>query len=131
MNRLPDTALRSILGGLALLLSVALMPAGAGEPAVKVDHEDARAARARGEVLPLARLLGRVDRDFGGRVIEVELERDGGDLRYELEVLLRDGRVIELEFDARTGELVRLEGARLETVFKRRSGPANAAGASR
>ena len=125
MNRLPDTALRSMLAGLALA-AAALLPAGAAEAPPKVDHERARTARARGEVLPLARILSRVERDFGGRVIEVELERDDGERRYELELLLPDGRVIELEFDARTGELVKLEGARLETAFKPRHGTAGA-----
>lgn len=119
MNRL--TALRRFtLAGL-VPLAVALTPAGGAEPPPKADHERARAARARGEVLPLAQILSLVERDFGGRVIEVELERDDGELHYELELLLPDGRVIELEFDARTGELVKLEGARLETVFKPRS----------
>lgn len=119
MNRLTD--LRRVMLAGFVLLTAALMPAGA-EPPAGVDHERARAARARGEVLPLVQILNRVERDFGGRVIEVELERDDGQLRYELELLLPDGRVIELEFDARTGELVKLEGARLETVFKPRSG---------
>lgn len=128
MNRLSDAVLRSLLAGLALVLAAALMPAIGVQPPLVVDHERARAARARGEVLPLAQVLSRVELDFGGRVIEVELERDDGELLYELKLLLPDGRLIELEFDARTGELVKLEGTRLETVFRRRPG---AAGASR
>ncbi len=120
MNRL--TAFRRFTLAGFVLLAAALVPAGGAEPPRKVDHERARTARASGEVLPLAHILSRVERDFGGRVIEVELERDDGELVYELELLLPDGRVIELEFDARTGELVKLEGARLETVFKLRPG---------
>lgn len=104
-------------------LAAALAPAGAADNAPSADHDRARAARARGEVLPLARILAIVERDFSGRVIEVELEREDGELRYEIELLLADGRLIELEFDAASGELVKLEGTRLETVFRPRAQP--------
>ena len=41
---------------------------------------------------------------------------------YELELLLPDGRVIELKVDARTGAWLSLEGKRLETVFRSGAG---------
>lgn len=87
------------------------------------DQDRAREARVRGDALPLGSILAIVEREIGGRVIEVELEREDGALRYELEVLLPDGRVVELEIDARTGTLVKAEGTRLETVFKPRRPP--------
>lgn len=118
---------RVTLAVLALLAAVLLPASGADAPRGS-DQDRARAARASGEVLPLARLLALVERDFEGRIIEVELEREDGRLVYELELLLPDGRVVELEYDARSGELVKLEGTRLETVFKPR---AKAAGAAR
>ena len=85
------------------------------------DHERARAARDRGEALPLAGILTAIQRDFRGRVIDVELEQDDGQLFYELELLVPDGRVVKLKIDARTGSLVKIKGVRLETIFKQRS----------
>jgi hypothetical protein len=85
------------------------------------DHERARAARDRGEALPLAGILTVIQRDFRGRVIDVELEQDDGRLFYELELLVPDGRVIKLKIDARTGSLVKIKGVRLETIFKQRT----------
>lgn len=100
-----------------LLLALAL----AATPAWTADQERARSARERGTTLPLAALLAAIERDLGGRMIDVELEDDGGRLVYEINLLLGDGRVIELEVDARTGHWLKLEGARLETLFPRRA----------
>jgi len=107
-----------LAASLGALLALVLAPARAGE--ARGDHDHARVARARGEVLPLARILALVERDFAGRVIDVELDREDGMPRYEIELLLADGRVIELELDARTGELLQIEGTRLETAFRPR-----------
>jgi hypothetical protein len=82
------------------------------------DQERALSARGRGDVLPLAQILGAVEREFPGRLIEVELDDDDGHRVYELDWLLPDGRVIELKVDARTGAWLSIEGARLETVFR-------------
>lgn len=67
------------------------------------DHDEARVLRHGGDVLPLAELLQRADL-AGQRVIEAELERKGGRLVYELELLDASGRVRERYFDATTGE---------------------------
>lgn len=105
----------------ALLLALAL----AAAPLSAADQERARVARERGGALPLATLLPAIERDLGGRMIEVELDDDGGRLVYEIELLLADGRVIELEVDARTGHWLKIEGARLETLFPRRAAVPN------
>jgi uncharacterized membrane protein YkoI len=39
------------------------------------DHDRARQAVEAGEVLPLRTILERVERDYPGQVVEVELER--------------------------------------------------------
>lgn len=67
------------------------------------DHDRARAALARGEILPLSAILPKVQRRHGGRVIEVELEREGARYIYEFEVIARTGRILEVEVDAATG----------------------------
>ena len=56
-------------------------------------------------------------------MIEVELERKRQGARYELELLLEDGRVVELTYDAATGTLLEVEGHRLETVLGRDGRP--------
>ena len=73
------------------------------------DHETARRAVERGELLPLAKILASAAKTHSGRVLDVELERDDGRYLYEIDVLLNDGRVIELTFDGRTGELLESE----------------------
>jgi uncharacterized membrane protein YkoI len=56
-------------------------------------------------------------------VIEVELDRDRHGIQYEIDLLLEDGRKLELEYDARSGELLKVEGHNLETVFGRGGRP--------
>lgn len=66
------------------------------------DHAHARREVRRGGMVPLERILADAERRFGGRAIDVELD-DG---EYQIEVLLRDGRVAELVYDARSGRLL-------------------------
>ena len=73
------------------------------------DHELARQALARGEILSLSRILELAAAAVPGDVIEVDLDRDDGRFIYEIKVLATSGRVRELELDARTGELLKLE----------------------
>lgn len=67
------------------------------------DHERALDARARGQFIPLERILA--DAERYGRMIEVELEG----ARYEIEVLREDGVLLELEYDAYSGRLLHAE----------------------
>ena len=46
---------------------------------------------------------------FPGRFLEAELELDDGRYIYELELVTRDRRVMELEYDAVSGELLDAE----------------------
>lgn len=71
-----------------------------------------------GELRPLADLLGEVERELPGRMIDVELDDEDGRRVAELDWLLPDGRKLELTVDARTGEWLKLEGPRLETAFR-------------
>ncbi len=86
------------------LLALAVV---AGPPArADDDHDRARAAVARGEVLALATLLDRVPLREGERLLDAELEREDGRWIYELELIDRDGRVREIELDARDGRRI-------------------------
>ena len=84
--------------------AIALSATGATAGDKKKDHEAARAALARHEVLPLSRILAIAAERAPGEVIEVELEEAGpGRLKYDLKILAKNGRVRELELHAKTG----------------------------
>lgn len=97
--------MKRILVPLMLILPVTV---GGQEP-LPDDLEIAREAVARGEILPLATILPDIQKQHPGRVIEVELELNDGRRVYEIEIVTTDGRLIELDVDARTGTLVELE----------------------
>ncbi|KAA3627329.1 MAG: hypothetical protein DWQ09_13515 [Proteobacteria bacterium] len=62
------------------------------------------------QIVPLESVVARVRNDQPGTIVEVELERDDGRLRYEIEVVDAGGRVHKLVYDAITIEpLVRGE----------------------
>ncbi|MBF0307661.1 MAG: PepSY domain-containing protein [Alphaproteobacteria bacterium] len=73
----------------------------------KRGHEAARAAVEAGEIVPLGRILDAATRDFGGTMLEVELERERGRWVYEVKLLLPGGRVVEAHYDAGTATLMR------------------------
>ncbi len=88
---------------LLLLLPPATLPLLS---AADDDHVDAYLLRQQGRIMPLAELLNTVEQELPGRVIGVELEREDGGLVYEIELLDKEGRVIELLFDATSGRLL-------------------------
>lgn len=92
----------------AVVLAAGLVPSTgvAGEP----DHERARQALERGEVLPLRAILDKVARDYPGEVVEVELEREHGTWIYEIELIDADGRLVKLEIDAGSAAVLRVKG---------------------
>ncbi|NDP39655.1 MAG: PepSY domain-containing protein [Rhodoferax sp.] len=75
------------------------------------DHDRAREALQSGEVLPLATILERVEREHAGKVLDVELDRDKdhGVVRwvYKIKVLTTGGTRLKLQIDAKTGDLIR------------------------
>lgn len=94
----------------ALACGVAALAAlaGAPEPAhASGDHDRARAAVQGGQVLPLKTLLERLERTHPGQVLEVEMDRDDGRWVYEVRLLLADGRLLKLDVDAASGEVLR------------------------
>lgn len=75
------------------------------------DHEVAREALRRGEILPFTRILPIVLQRVPGEVIDVDLEAhdDATRIEYEVKVLTPQGRVIEVKVDARTGQIREVE----------------------
>lgn len=99
---------RTILITSVLLLALAVAFGAAAD--ADDDHDRALQALERGEVLPLGRILVLAQRAVGaGRVIGIEFDRDDGRYIYELELVTRDGQLIELEMDAATGRILELE----------------------
>lgn len=90
---------------LPLLLALA---AGNGLARDGHDHDLARRALEAGEVLPLRTILERVEREYPGQVMEVELEReqDGGRWIYEIKLLRSGGTLTKLKVDARDGRVL-------------------------
>ena len=70
------------------------------------DHRESRRLMEQGEILPLQQILDRLGQEQAGRVLEVELENEGGRYIYEIELLGDEGRVFEYEIDATTGEIL-------------------------
>ncbi|QIK39021.1 peptidase [Caldichromatium japonicum] len=74
------------------------------------DHEEARAARTRGEIRPIAEILHGVQAQFPGQLLDVELKKGkkGRPWVYELKLLTADGRRLELAVDACNGRVLKL-----------------------
>lgn len=91
----------------ALLIISGVVLFQGGSPAVASDdHDQARALRHAGDIVPLSELMQRPEL-AGRRVLEVKLEREHDSMVYELELLDESGRVEERYYDAVTGQLLK------------------------
>lgn len=100
---------RSLSAALYVLLSGLLLTTP-GQVRADADHDRAREALQAGRILPLERIVESAKREFGGEVLDVELEDEDAGFRYELKLIAADGRVLKLEYDAASGELLRAKG---------------------
>ena len=89
-----------------LLCSMAL-PLATAPARADSDQDRARAAVMAGQVLPLKDVLERLERDHPGQVLAVELEREEGRWVYEVKLLQGGGRLVKLELDAGSGEVLK------------------------
>jgi hypothetical protein len=95
--------------GLVLAQSASTTPAPAATPDDEDDQETARKALENKEILPLSTVLARIEENFTGDVVEIELERKRGIWVYEIEIIDTDGRVRDIDVDGRTGEVITIE----------------------
>jgi uncharacterized membrane protein YkoI len=96
--------------GLMIALAAGFVDGATARERHRHDHDFARGALQRGEVLPINRLLLIAAQYLPGDVVEVRLEpRRDGNLRYEIRVLTPSGKIRELLLDARTGEYIGIE----------------------
>jgi uncharacterized membrane protein YkoI len=102
MNR--TNALMNLLVAAGLVLA-AIRAAHADDD----DHEFAKRALEQGRALPLADIIAKVTPQVPGKVIEVDLEDEDGTLVYDLKVLSPQGRLQEIEVDAATGKILKIE----------------------
>ncbi len=94
-------------GMLASLTVCAALWHGNALASDKGDHERALKAVQSGQVLPLAKVLALVEKAHPGQVLEVELEHEKQQWQYEIKLLQPDGRLMKLQVDARTGEVLK------------------------
>jgi uncharacterized membrane protein YkoI len=92
-----------LMAASVLLASVALVLAE------DVGHDDALRLLQEGSILPLAEITANVKARVPGKVLEVELETDDGVYVYEFKILRPNGRVQEVEADAATGKILKIE----------------------
>lgn len=103
---------RALKGRLAFLLVVLLSSPLAAEPLWQSLHGDVQ----RGDVVPLESILDWLEAHYIGEVLEVEVERDDGEVEYEIKLLGEQGQIVEFEFDGHTGQLMEIEGLRIDAM---------------
>ena len=95
-----------------MALAVAAATAGTAAQAAERghgDHDLARQALERGQVLPLRTVLEKVEREYQGQVLKVEFEHDDGRFLYEIRLLQQDGRMAKLKIDAVDGRVLKIK----------------------
>ncbi|MBK7024861.1 MAG: PepSY domain-containing protein [Sulfuritalea sp.] len=97
---------RSTLTGLLIWIMLAMSGTGVSHAADNPDHERARQAVEAGDVLPLRTILDRVEREYPGQVMEVELDREKGEWVYEIRLLRKGGVLMKLKIHARDGTIL-------------------------
>lgn len=79
-------------------------------------HDRARRAVEQGTIRPLEEIRDRVQSQFNGRIVGLELyenpNRGVAGWVYDVRVLTREGNVMAVEMDARTGRVMSVRGKR-------------------
>lgn len=102
------------LGCLTVALIAATVPAAQGD-----DWRDLHGEVRAGRLVALPSVLDWLEAHYDGEVLEVEMERDDGLTRYEIEMIGPQGQLVEFEFDATSGELIGIEGINIENMRRR------------
>jgi len=80
--------------------------ARAGE---EVSQDEIRSLVQRGELLSLETIMSLYPEEEFGKLLDLEVEQEHGDIIYELEFLHANGLIVELKIDARNGKLLEQE----------------------
>lgn len=73
------------------------------------DHDLARRLLAEGQIRSLSAIVEEIKGQVPGEMLEVEFESENGLYKYEVKMLRPDGKVQEVEVDARTGAILKVE----------------------
>ncbi|MCC6714225.1 MAG: PepSY domain-containing protein [Gammaproteobacteria bacterium] len=100
----------SISVAAATVLAALVIGTPAAEDRPEREQDRAKRLVQEGKVLPLEAILARASTKTPGRLIEAELDEENGRYVYELEFAdPATGRVTELVYDARSGNLLATE----------------------
>ena len=89
------------------IAAVSVMLVITGTAMADDDMERVRELRGTESILPLSDILTTAAKQYPGKVLEVELEEEHGQIIYEVKLLGRDHKVHHLEIDARSGRILR------------------------
>ncbi|WP_220634452.1 PepSY domain-containing protein [Georgfuchsia toluolica] len=105
MSSIITTQWRRTLTGFVMMMLV-MLGTRVSYAADNADHDRARQAVEAGDVLPLRTILERVEREYPGQVMEVELDREMGEWVYEIKLLRKGGTLMKLKIHARDGTIL-------------------------
>ena len=94
---------------LAALAALTVCAAPALSKNDDIGHNEARRLVEEGRILPLEQILTDLQNNVPGKLLKTELEREHGRIIYDIKILRTDGRVQEVEIDASTGEILKIE----------------------
>lgn len=113
-QRLPRMCLRKALpvNVVVAVFAIALAGSAIGDQHWEALHSEVQ----RGAVVPLESILDWLEANYIGEVIEVEIEREDGHVEYEIKLLGAQNQVVEFEFDGHSGQLMKIEGVRINEM---------------
>lgn len=98
------------------LAALLILSSATGAAMASSDHDLARQALQSGEILPLDKILASVAEKHPGNVLEVDLDRERYEGKkiwvYEIKSVTPDGKLLRLEVDAKTGEVLQVRSKR-------------------
>lgn len=82
-------------------------------------HQQLHGEVRRGELVPLEQIFDWLEAHYLGDILDVELERDDGEVLYEIRMVGPQGQIVEFEFDALSGQLMAMEGVNINAMMRR------------
>jgi uncharacterized membrane protein YkoI len=92
-----------------MLCLATLLASSAGARADDVGPDVAKRLLSEGRIRPLEDIVEAARAKVPGQMLEVELEIEDGVYVYDVKVLQPNGRVVEVEADAKTGAVLKVE----------------------
>jgi uncharacterized membrane protein YkoI len=73
------------------------------------DHGEAFRLRQQAEIMPLEQIIRNLALQPTDRILEIESEFEDDQHIYEIEYVTRQGQILKIEVDAKTGEILKKE----------------------